>query len=336
MMHLLLFILLALFLEGFFSGAETAFISVNFLKLTHLIEKKNKRAMRVHNLLKKPERLLITTLIGTNISVVVSSACATALFAKFCANYSALIATLVMTPLSFIFCQLLPKTVFRNRANHIVLDVAGPLSFSEKLFLPLVSFFSFFSRSIAKIVNPRGIKKNPFLTKDEIKSLIKDISKEGVLETHEKDAIEEIFDLTLTKAADVMVSLKDIIRVDINEDVESIKEKCRTYRFTRFPVFEAENLKGIINIFDIFFSLEENSSADWRALIRSIIHVESNESLDKVFAKMQPNKETMTAVFHGSSVVGIITMEDLMEDIEVKLTSLRINEAPRAKNPRFP
>ncbi|MFH1691553.1 MAG: CNNM domain-containing protein [Candidatus Omnitrophota bacterium] len=329
MIYLLLLILLALFSEGFFSGAETAFISVNFLKLTHLIEKKNKRAMRVHNLLKKPERLLITTLIGTNISVVISSACATVLFSQISKSYSALMATIVMTPLSFIFCQLLPKTIFRNRANQIVLQVAGPLSFIEKLFLPLVSFFSFFAKSVAKIVNPRGVKKNPFLTKDEIKSLIKDISKEGVLEVHEKDAIEEIFDLTLTKAADVMVSLEEAVRVDFSEGVESIKQKCRAHRFTRFPVFDGEQLKGVINVFDIFFFLQNNIAGDnqnWHNLIRSIIRVDSSESLDKVFAKMQPNKETMAAVFKGGKAVGIITMEDLMEDIEVKLTSLRTSK----------
>lgn len=329
MIYLLFLILLALFSEGFFSGAETAFISVNFLKLTHLIEKKNKRAMRVHNLLKKPERLLITTLIGINISVVISSACATVLFSQISKPYSALIATVVMTPLSFIFCQLLPKTVFRNRANQIVLKVAGPLIFAERLFLPLVSFFSFFSRSVAKIVNPKGIKKNPFLTKDEIKSLIKDISREGVLDMHEKDAIEEIFDLTLAKAADVMVSLEAVIRVDFSEDVESVKQKCRLHRFTRFPVFDGEALKGVINIFDIFFFLQNNIASadqDWRKLIRTIIRVENSESLDKVFARMQPNKETMAAVFKGEKVVGIITMEDLMEDIEVKLTSLRTSK----------
>lgn len=329
MIILLFFIVLALFLEAFFSGAETAFISVNFLKLTHLIEKKNKRATRVHDLLKKPERLLITTLLGTNLSVVVSAACATALFAHINKPYSALMATLIITPLSFIFCQLLPKTVFRNRANQIVLKVAGPLSFCEKLFLPLVSFFSFFARSVARFVNPKGVKKNPFLTKDEIKLLIKDISREGVLEAHEKDAIEEIFELTLTKAADVMVPLGSVIKADWQEDRDSIKEKCRLHRFTRFPVFEGDVLKGVINIFDIFFFLEEGQEAvfkDWHNLIRTVLLVEHSESLDKVFAKMQPNKETMAAVFKDQKVIGIITMEDLMEDIETKLTSLRVNK----------
>src|SRR5512135_970611 len=97
--------------EAFFSGAETAFVSVNFLKLIHLIEKKNKRAMKAHDILKKPDRFLATTLIGTNLSVVLSTSCAAALIGKLSQHYGAVITTLVMTPIAFIFCQLFPKTV---------------------------------------------------------------------------------------------------------------------------------------------------------------------------------------------------------------------------------
>ncbi len=318
---LVFFIVIAWLTEAFFSGAETAFISVNFLKIIHLIEKKNKRALLVHNLLKKPERLLVTTLIGTNVSVVISSACATAIFTQLKPGYGPILTILVMTPISFIFCQLLPKTIFRYRANKIVLSVSEFINFSERLFLPLVNFFTFFANSITRLINPVGLKKNPFLTKDEIKSLIKDISREGILETHEQDAIDKIFELTLTKAADVMVPLKSVASIDISEDVEAIKEKCRTQRFTRFPVFEGKELVGIINIFDIFYEAKDPSSVThWRGLVRPIIRVEHNESLDKVFSKMQPNKELMAGVYQENQVIGILTMEDLMEDITSKLT----------------
>lgn len=314
---LFLCIFLALIAEAFFSGAETAFVSVNFLKLMHLIEKKNKYAMLVHNLLKKPDRLLTTTLIGTNLSVVVSSACATALFSRVSAPYAALLTTAVLTPVSFIFCQLLSKTVFRYKANRIVLFVAEPLYWSEKIFFPFVIFFSFIASSVARLINPRGLKKNPFLTKDEIKSLIKDISREGILEAHEKEAIDKIFDMTLTKAADIMVPAKNIVSLDSSDTIEAVKAKCRTSLFTRFPVLEGKELKGILNIFDHFYG----DAPDWRVLIRPVLRVEHEESVDKVFSKMQPNKDMVAAVYKAGEFVGILTMEDLVEDITAKLTS---------------
>jgi len=319
MIVMLLIIGVAFLLEAFFSGAETAFVSVNFLKLMHLIERRNKRALRVHDLIKKPDRLLATTLIGTNLAVVLSSSCAAALFFPLGPVYAPLATILVMTPLSFIFCQLLPKTVCRYRANRVVLGLAGPLMWSEKVFLPLVSFFSFFANSVARIVNPAGLKKNPFLTKDDIKSLIKDISREGILEPQEKEAIDKIFEMTLTKAVDIMVPLKDVVSVDMQESFESIREKIRVHPYPRFPVTEGKAFKGTLNVFDIFYA----PASDWRGLVRPLLRVEQDESLDRVFSKLQPQNERLAAVYQGEAVIGILTMEDLLEEITSRLTSSR-------------
>ncbi len=316
---LLLIIVLAWALEAFFSGAETAFVSVNFLKLMHLIERRNKRALRVHDLIKKPDRLLTTTLIGTNLAVVLSSSSAAALLFRLGPVYGPLVTTLVMTPISFIFCQLLPKTVCRYRANRVVLGLAGPLAWSERLFLPLVNLFTFFANSMSHIISPRGLKKNPFLTKDEIKALIKDISREGILEPQEKEAIDKIFEMTLTKSVDIMVPLKEIVSFDVQEPFESIKEKIRVHPFSRFPVTEAKALKGMIHIFDIFYA----PGVEWQGLVRPLLRVDQEESLDHVFSKLQPQKERMAAVYKGETIVGILTMEDLMEEITSRLTAAK-------------
>jgi putative hemolysin len=305
----------ALILEAFFSGAETAYISVNFLKLMNLIEKKHKGALKVHDIIKKPDRLLTTTLVGTNLAVVISSACAAALFARVSPKYGALLTTLVMTPISFIFCQLLTKTVARYRANRIALWVADPLMLSERVFKPLVDFFTFIANSIARMVNPVGVRRNPFLTKDEIKSLIKDIAREGILEPQEKEAIDKIFDMTLTRAADIMVPLKQVARLDVSESREAVLLKVRAHDFSRFPVFDGKELKGMLHIFD--FLIEETKP--WPGLIRPVPQVDREECLDKVFSKMQPKHEHLAAVVKGTEIVGILSMEDLMEHVTLRL-----------------
>jgi CBS domain containing-hemolysin-like protein len=220
---------------------------------------------------------------------------------------------------SFIFCQLLPKTLCRYWANRIVLYVAAPLMWSERFFLPFVNFFTSFANTIARMVNPSGLKKNPFITKDDIKSLIKDISREGILDPQEKDAIDKIFEMTLTKAVDVMVPLKKVVYFDTIEEFSAVKVKARGSAFTRFPVFDGAALKGMINIFDVLYS----HCSDWQACLRPIVRVEHDESLDKVFAKMQPNQETLAAVYKGQEVVGILTIEDLMEQITARLTAVK-------------
>ncbi|MGE5280337.1 MAG: hemolysin family protein [Deltaproteobacteria bacterium] len=312
-------IVLAWAMEAFFAGTETAFVSVNFLKLMHLIERRNKRALRVHDLIKKPDRLLATTLIGTNLAVVLSSSSAAALFFPLGPVYGPLVTTLVMTPVSFIFCELLPKTICRYRANRVVLGLAEPLMWSERLFLPLVNLFVFFANSVARVINPRGLKKNPFLTKDEIKSLIKDISREGILEPHEKEAIDKIFEMTLTKAVDIMIPLREVVSFDAQESLESLREKIRVHPYARFPVTEGKAFTGMVHVFDLFYAPDE----DWHSHVRPLLRVEQDESLDQVFAKLQPQKERMAAVYKDGAVVGILTMEDLMEEITSHLTASR-------------
>jgi len=228
---------------------------------------------------------------------------------------------MVLTPISFIFCQLLPKSICRYQANRVALILAPFLVFSERLFFPLVHFFSFIGNFVSKMVNPNGLKKNPFLTKDEIKSLIKDISREGILEPQEKEAIDQIFDLTLSKAADIMVPLSKVVGVDLSENTDNVKEKCRLSRLTRFPIFDKKSLEGVVNIFDIFYAA--GHAKDWKLFIRPLMRVENTDALDKVFSEMQSNKEIMSAVFKDKEMVGILTMEDLIEDITLKLTSFK-------------
>lgn len=308
----IIFIILSMILAAFFSGSETAFTSIKFIKLVHLIEKKDKPALLVHSILKRPDKLLATTLIGTNISVVIASAFATNLVLQFNEHAAPLIATCIMVPLMLIFGDIIPKTISQNKSNAICLKVAPMVLFSQKILSPIITIVSGITASLLNLIAPREIKKNPFLTKDEIKLIIRDITKEGIIEDYERGVIDRIFDFTLTKAADIMVSIKEATCIDYKQSKEEILDKSRRFGFTRLPVFEDKNIKGVINIFDIFYS-EENS--DWRDSIRPLKSVTFDERLDAVFSLMQPNKETMVVVLKNDLPLGILTMEDLIEEI---------------------
>ncbi len=307
---IIILIILALVLEGFFSGSETALVSVNLMKLRHLVEKKHRRAQVAYRLMLRPDRLLATTLVGTNTAVVISSALATFLFTHFFKERGALIAIFVMTPLALIFGEIIPKTVCRRRANEIVLRVAPLLYFFQSLLKPAVFITSGVAKSLLFLINPKGTRKNPFLTREEIKLLIKEIAREGVLEEHEKEVIDSIFEFTLTRVENIMVPFKNVVYADYAEEKHSIKEKSKKYGFTRFPVFKNKELLGMVNIFDLFYHED-----DWRRHIRPLRKVGINERLDAIFPKMQPNKESMAAVVKNKKVAGIFTMEDLMEEV---------------------
>lgn len=306
----IILIILALGLEAFFSGSETALVSVNPMKLRHLVEKKDKRAQIVYHLLKRPDRLLATTLVGTNFAVVISSALATFLLSGFFKERGSLIAICLITPLALIFGEIIPKTIFRKKANRVVLRVAPLLEFFQRLFKPVVLITSGIAKSLVFLVNPKGIRKNPFVTREEIKLLVRETALEGILEEQEKEAIDSIFEFTLTHVEDVMTPFKNVVYVNYSEEEDSIKQKSKKYGFIRLPVFKNKELLGLVNIFDLFYN-----HGDWRNYIRPLRKVGIDERLDAVFSKMQPNKESMAAVIKNKKVVGIFTMEDLMEEI---------------------
>lgn len=308
----IIYIILSIGLAAFFSGSETAFTSIKFIKLVHLIEKKDKPALTVHSILKRPDKLLATTLVGTNISVVIASALATNLIFQFNERYASTIATCFMVPLILIFGEIVPKTIGRNKSNQICLKIAPLILFVQRIFSPIIVIISAITASLLNLIAPRTIKKNPLLTKDEIKLIIRDVSKEGIIEDYEREVIDRIFDFTLTKAVDIMVPLKEVASIDYKQSREEVLEKSRRFGFTRLPVFENKNIKGVINIFDIFYNSQDK---DWHEFIRPLRTVSFDDRLDVVFSVMQPNKETMVAVLKNNSPIGILTMEDLIEEI---------------------
>jgi len=326
MLTYIIYIIIAILFVAFFSGAETAFTSINFMKLVHLIEKKDKRALLVHDLLKRPDKLLVTTLVGTNLFIVVASALATHFTFQFIPRYAFIFSIFVMTPLILIFGELIPKIICQNKSNKISLIIAPWVLLSRKILSPIVSVITFITNILLNMIGPRTIKKNPFLTKDEIKILIRDVTKEGMIEDYEKDVIDKIFDFTLTKAADIMVSLKDVAFVECGNTREEVIVKSKSLGFTRLPVFENKNIKGIVNIFDILY---KDETSDWHGFIRPLRTVSFDDRLDVVFSAMQPNKEAMVTVLKENKIIGILTMEDLIQEIVAKtnpITSQLQNE----------
>jgi len=312
MIEFILIIVLSLFLQAFFSGTETALVSLNKMRLRSLVMKKNKKAVFVNKLLKSPDKFLATTLVGTNICIVIESVLATSLLIKIFGSKGPLIATVVITPLALLFGELLPKVIFKTYANKIVFHVAPILSFFQKILLPIISLIGFLVSIVLKIFGIKRTKKRIFLSKDDLKLLVQEIAKEGVLEEEEEEAISDILKFRHIKVGEVMVTMNKVISVNYKETKEQIQNKTKEHGYTRFPVFKDKELEGIINIFDLFYN-EDN----WQKYIRPMKHIYANQRIDRIFRELRLNKETMAAVMRKNKLIGIITMEDIMDEIEL-------------------
>lgn len=301
-----------MFLQAFFAASEIGFISSSLLKLRHRRDKGQKGADKAYSLLSQPEKFLITTLVGTNISVVLSSSLLTFFLIETGIKNSNIWITLLFTPLVVIFAELIPKNIGRFFRETFSCNAANFIVFFEKLFLPIVKSIEFIIKLLIRIIAGKSVKvRSPFVTKEEIRLLIKEIEREGGIDRGEKEAIEEVFELQQDKIKDVSVSLKKIVGIDYSDSRDRILEIVKKSGFTRYPVFKNKEIIGYINIYDLFY----NPSVKWDSLIRPITKVGVSQKIYEVFSTLKAKKESMALVYKGKRVYGIVTVQDLIGEL---------------------
>ncbi|MBD3246291.1 MAG: DUF21 domain-containing protein [Candidatus Omnitrophica bacterium] len=307
-------------LSVFFSASEIGFLSSSLLKLRHRQEQGDQRAARVYRLLRKPEKFLATALVGTNISNVLSSSLLTYLLiqAGIENEKSSFLVTLLFTPFVVVFAELIPKNVGRYLREEFSCRTISAVHFFEKLFMPLVVLIEKFSMIMVKLVIGKVSPRSPFVTKEEIKSLIKEIASHGIIDRGEQQAIEEVFEFRRSKVKDVSVPLKNIIGLDYTDSRDRIERVMRKSGFTRYPVFKDRAIVGYVNIFDVFY----NPETKWHSLIRPITKVGMNQRLYEVFATLKAKKENIAILYKGKKLYGIVTVQDIIREIMTSIVQM--------------
>lgn len=299
-------------LQGFFAASEIGFISSSLLKLRHRRNKGEKGADKAYGLLSRPEKFLITTLVGTNISVILSSSFLTFFLIKIGLRNSNIWITLFFTPLVVIFAELIPKNIGRYFKENFSCRAANIIVFFEKLFSPIVKLIEAIIKLLVKAILGKEVKiRSLFVTKEEIRSLIKEIEQEGGIDKGEKEAIEEVFELRQSKIKDVSAPLRKIVGLDYTDSRDKIIALVKQKGFTRYPVFKNRIIIGYVNIYDLFY----NPQLDWHNLIRPITKVGVSQKLYEVFTTLKAKKESMALVYKGKRTYGIVTVQDLIREL---------------------
>ena len=293
-------------LQGFFAASEISFISSSTLKLRHRQGKGDKKARQVYALILKPEEFLATTLVGTNISVVLSTSLLTFFLIRLGVKASNVWITLIFTPFVVIFAELIPKNMGRFFKEDFSCKVVGLILFCEKLFLPLIESIGVLSRFLVKTFLKKQKARSFFVTKEEIKSLVSQIQKEGGIDRGEKEAIDEVFEFRSDKIKDVCVSIKEIAAFDYTDSYARILKAAKEKGFIRYPVFRDKKIIGYINIYDLFYQPGSN----WQQLIRPITKLGLNQKLYEAFTLLQAKKESLALILKGKKAYGIITIQD--------------------------
>ena len=191
----LLVVILCIALEAFCSGSEIALISSNRIKIHHAASKGSKAAIVARDMLETPDRLFTTTSLGTNLAVVTSTAVLTAYMVKRFGEYGDLLTTLILAPVILLLGEIIPKVIFQNAADQLILFIVRPLRLFFKLFAPLVAFITLFSDFFLKNILRQKETKGMVLDRDQLRQISHPETPTD-LDLNERTLIHKIFNLT--------------------------------------------------------------------------------------------------------------------------------------------
>src|SRR5690606_30028482 len=223
-------LLLLIMASAFFSGSETALMSVNRLRLRAAADQGNPRARLLLKLLEVPDKFITAILIGNNVVNILASSVATALAIQLWGSVGTGIAAGVMTILLLTFGEIIPKSLATRFADQVALQIVPVIHFLTRLLTPIAVLFNRLSSLIAKLVGG-GAEPTSRVTEEEIQTLINLGQEEGVLDDHEHSLLRSIFDFTETTAEEVMVPRIDIVAIPLDADINELGEVFAEHRF---------------------------------------------------------------------------------------------------------
>ena len=304
-------LVILILLSAFFSSSETALFSITPVKVRELLEKNKKGAKVLDKLKQNPKRLIVTILLGNNIVNIAASALATMIATDLFGSRGMAIAIGVMTFLVLVFGEIIPKSFAISKTEKISLFIAKPILFLMYAFFPLVWFFE----QIAKIVGSSKI----LITGEEIKTTAMMGLESGAIKKQEEKIIERAIEFADINAEDVMTPRVDVFSLDGNLILDKALPDITTCPFSRIPVYldERDNIVGILYVKDVLLQISKGSrDIELIDLAKKPFIIPEKMSINKLFKEFQFRHIHMAvAVDEHGTVVGVVTMEDLLEEL---------------------
>lgn len=314
----ILSLVLLLIASGFFSMSETALMSLSKLEVRCMVEQEVKNAQKVSALLENPNKLLTSILIGNNLVNILASSLATMITLQLFGSKGVALATGILTLLVLIFGEITPKSIATQNAQKVALRVACPILMITKLLSPIVCILSFITNGLLRLLGIDPNANKPFITTDELKTMVNASHEEGIIETEEKEMINNVFDFGQSTAKDVMIPRTDMVAISDTASYAEIIKIYKEEKFSRLPVYKEslDHIIGILYIKDLILFQASETQFFIADYLRPAYFVHEFKSNDELFKEMRNQKLGIAVVvdeYGGTS--GLVSMEDLIEEI---------------------
>lgn len=307
----IILIIVAMIFSALFSSCETAFSSVNKIRLKNYAAQGDKRAEKALKIANSFEDALTTVLVGNNIVNITMASVSTVLFTTLFGSGAVGISTAVTTVLVLIFGEILPKSYAKENAERLSLFFAGPLSFLIILFKPIIFIFN----KLASIL--KNGKVEPSVTEDELKYIIEEIEEQGVLEEQEGDLVRSALDFDEITVNEILIPRVKVIGVEKNASIDEIKSLFIDEMYSRLPVYDKslDNIIGMITN-KRFFKMLAQGGNDITEIIQDVAHFSDLKLISEALRDMQRSKTHLAVVLDQyGGTKGIVTLEDIIEEL---------------------
>lgn len=311
-------IILVLF-SAFFSGAETAFSSLNRVKLKSMMRdgKSNRKIERALALSENYDTVLSTVLIGNNIVNIACTSLATLFFTGILGDNSdlgATVSTIVMTIVVLIFGEVTPKTFAKERAEKVAIVISPVVKFLAVVFTPLNFFFKGWKLLMNKVFKTGGVNT---VTEEELKTYVDEAHTGGEIDENESELIRSSIEFDDIDVGDILVPRVDVEAVDKYAPLSEIERVFNSTNFSRLPVYinDIDNIVGVIHHRD-FESARKRNLKSLRTILKPVPAVSPDTKISKLLRIFQKNKTHLAVVideFGGTE--GIVTLEDILEEL---------------------
>ncbi|MCY4449359.1 MAG: hemolysin family protein [Chloroflexi bacterium] len=315
-----------LFFSAFFSGSEAALLSVQRLRLRHLVNTKTSGAARVEHMIEHPERLLPPILLGNNLVNTGAAAIATSIafiiFGTNNENLAVAVATAVVTIVLLIFGETIPKTVAARHAERVSIVVAPVIQGIGWVLKPISFGLQAISLGIARLFGGGSLSR--LITEEEIKAMVEVGSESGAVERGEADIIRRVLDFGDRRVSELMTPRPEIVALKVGATIRDFQGLYSSNYHTRFPVVrdELDDIVGTVSVKDVMRALADGADADSPAPLESLSprFVPETKSLDDLFDEMRSNGDPIVLVADEyGGVAGLVTFKRLVESIVGKV-----------------
>ncbi len=300
--------------SAYFSATETAFSSLNKIRLRNMADDGNRKAEATLRLAEDFDRLLSTLLVGNNIVNITAATLATLFFTKLSPEYGATISTVVLTLVILTFGEISPKTIAKEHAEAWAMTSTPLLRVLSVVLRPLTILFSLLQKGIGKLFHASGDRG---ITEDELITMVSTAEDEGGLDQNESRLIRSAIEFGDMEVEEILTPRVDIVSISDQASAKELDELISSNRFSRIPVWHdsIDTIIGMIHEKD-FHEAELGDNDSWKHLISPVIYVTTTSPVADLLYEMQRKKMHMSVVVDEyGGTEGLVTLEDILEEL---------------------